>query len=872
MLNLPFSKLQIKIHALDNPTSVFKKRNLLSLNCINKTIPKKKSTPLRTYANDLPHYMMPLKSTLNQSNHYNNYNNKNKTNIKVSASPPFKNRKLKIYKNNRNNSKLNLPNLSKEKSEHILYTKINVNHTRNNNSSIKKSIQDISMPNINNSFHNIKLNDKNNSNNDINNNLKKNSLKNNNIINIYSNYQNLTDINNDINLSEQNYNHQSINNNSSDSGSQKNINKQFQSLISDLQKKINEQNKILSDRAKEIENLKKQIIDNEKEKDKLEENENNKNEINNNYFNNEEYTSNINNINEYKTENELLNKEIERYKFLLNDYKKNNQEKNQQNEINKEMIQKLQDELKNLKDNIESLSNKYQNELNNNKILEEKYKYIKNNTRTPEELIETYKNKIIQQENSITQLEEQLYQIKSQKNIFKKSKRITLEIIGTNNNKDTLQIARTLTREFIVKIEVVDGKLSSNHNINNNINDDTNEKIIIDSPSKKILSSKNSISSVNIIQNDNFKLFFNDKEYNKLQLLLNALFIINGMNEEILKEKINQIKNKKYEINLNEICQNLNISNKDLIKQFINDFLEKEKKGENVLKDLFKYNKTDLDKNINYEFKKNIFEKCLIYDYKLKKTIPFNYFKHLYKEMCHNKMISFSEKDFFNFIYECKKQTNNNIYSLYDIFYENLIKDENGKNSKKGEKINNNTEDKKNIINNENNAINNENNDDEINIYENNNNKNNNEINIYENNNNIINNNKNNNNEIKNSEESEIKELANNNNNIINNNKNNNEIKNGEESEIKELANNNNIINNNTNNSHKLKYKDLITNFLDKIIKEAIEKQKDDDDNSFKARSYDQDIYNKFLLQIDNNNISKLNKSSSDGEENDFEI
>ena len=76
--------------------------------------------------------------------------------------------------------------------------------------------------------------------------------------------------------------------------------------------------------------------------------------------------------NEYKKENEFLNNEIVRYKSLLNDYKKNNQEKNQQNELNNEMIGKLQEELKNLKENIETLSEKYQIELTNNKILEEK--------------------------------------------------------------------------------------------------------------------------------------------------------------------------------------------------------------------------------------------------------------------------------------------------------------------------------------------------------------------------------------------------------------------------------------------------------------------------------------------------------------------
>ena len=120
---------------------------------------------------------------------------------------------------------------------------------------------------------------------------------------------------------------------------------------------INEQNKLLSDRINEIENLKKQIEDNEK------------NDLRYNNFDFE------NNLNEYKNENLLLNKEIERYKSLLDDYKKNNLEKNQQNELNCIMIEKLQKELKNLKENIESLSSKYQSELTNNKILEQKYKY-----------------------------------------------------------------------------------------------------------------------------------------------------------------------------------------------------------------------------------------------------------------------------------------------------------------------------------------------------------------------------------------------------------------------------------------------------------------------------------------------------------------
>ena len=141
-MNLPFSKLQIKIHALDNPTSVFKKRNLLSLNCINKVSPKKKkTTPIRNYTDDLPHYMMPLKSTLNQNNN-SNYNSKGKTKNKISTSTHLKNIKLKV-KSNLNRSKIKLPRLSREKSAHnIVYSKINAN--RNINSSFKRKVtQDI---------------------------------------------------------------------------------------------------------------------------------------------------------------------------------------------------------------------------------------------------------------------------------------------------------------------------------------------------------------------------------------------------------------------------------------------------------------------------------------------------------------------------------------------------------------------------------------------------------------------------------------------------------------------------------------------------------------------------------------------------------
>jgi hypothetical protein len=271
MLDLPFSKLKIKIHALDNPTSVFKKRNLLSLNCINKSNSKKKSiTPIRTY-NNLPHYMMPKKSQLNQNN---NINQKKENNLRASSS--YVNKKIKDIRNNGNDfSKNNLPHLSRRKSD-----KLNNSHIYNSNkkNNLNSSFKNNDLPNINNSCYTIKWSDKKNINQNLSLNNENNKMKNglngsnypnydinNNEQNFYNynenqNNYNLNDINNnEILLTEQN-----IKNYSSDSNDEKNNSQQFQLIISEMQKKINEQNNLLSDRKKEIEKLKNQINENEK--------------------------------------------------------------------------------------------------------------------------------------------------------------------------------------------------------------------------------------------------------------------------------------------------------------------------------------------------------------------------------------------------------------------------------------------------------------------------------------------------------------------------------------------------------------------------------------------------------------------------------
>ena len=195
MLDLPFSKLKIKIHALDNPTSVFKKRNLLSLNCINKSNSKKKSiTPIRTY-NNLPHYMMPKKSQLNQNNNNTNQNKEN--NLRASSS--YVNNKIKNNKNNGNDySKSNLPHLSRGKSDNLNNSLLyNSNKKHNLNSSFKKN-KNKDLPNINNSCYTIKWSDnKNNINQNLSINYENNKMKNGLNGSNYPNY--------DINNNEQNF-------------------------------------------------------------------------------------------------------------------------------------------------------------------------------------------------------------------------------------------------------------------------------------------------------------------------------------------------------------------------------------------------------------------------------------------------------------------------------------------------------------------------------------------------------------------------------------------------------------------------------------------------------------------------------------------
>ena len=508
MQEFPLSKLKIKLKGKDNPTSVFKKRSFLSLNCLHNKSTKPK-TPLRLLTEgELPHYILPIKCHLKRTE--KNEKNKNKKEKK---------------------QKIKLTIFSKNKSDKEIFSKKNLDEKNNNEE--------------NNIYNTINFNKSN---------LNTNYFANPHPINDYSssNKDNNEKIISELNIINQNNNN--INNSFEEPA--------YNSLISELQKKISEQNILLSSRKKEIEELKTQL-------------ENNKN----------------NQIIE-------LTKEKEKEK----------------NEINK-----LEEEIKTLKNNLENLNNKYQIELENKKDIEQKYKYLKDNMKEnhlKEKDINKYEDKIIEQENKIISLQDEL-------NILK------------NNTK--------------------------------------NKKYKITKESFEIISSKKNIN-----------LILPKENYDDIQLILNVLFDINKIEQNNLLNQINNSILNFSEINKLsiELCTKLNLKEKDniIMQHFINDFLIKSNLNNNdnnniELEKLFKYNNMSNNNLINdYKYKKIIYEKCKKYDYKNKQRIPFYYFKHLYKEICYKNKKEFSSNEFYNLLYECKTQENN-ICSLYDIFYENLNKE-----------------------------------------------------------------------------------------------------------------------------------------------------------------------------------------------------
>ena len=123
MQEFPLSKLKIKLRGKDNPTSVFKKRSFLSLNCINNKSLKSKS-PLRVLTGEeLPHYILPIKCHLNKT--------ENNEKDKIKKKDKKQKIKLTIFSRNKSDLEINTKQNFEEKNncnkENNIYNTNNFN-------------------------------------------------------------------------------------------------------------------------------------------------------------------------------------------------------------------------------------------------------------------------------------------------------------------------------------------------------------------------------------------------------------------------------------------------------------------------------------------------------------------------------------------------------------------------------------------------------------------------------------------------------------------------------------------------------------------------------------------------------------------------
>ena len=173
------------------------------------------------------------------------------------------------------------------------------------------------------------------------------------------------------------------------------------------------------------------------------------------------------------------------------------------------------------------------------------------------------------------------------------------------------------------------------------------------------------------------KLSLSNEEYKNIQICLNALIVFNKIKEEEIMENIDSISFETKEKISYNLCYLLNLSNNNLISNYINDYLIKNK---NKNSDIYPKNFGELitfgisnNSFINNDLVAFLKERCLIYDYNKKGIIPMHYLRHLYDEFCFKNFREVDEKELFIIVYTCKNNKNNiSSNSLFDIYYENL--------------------------------------------------------------------------------------------------------------------------------------------------------------------------------------------------------
>ena len=400
-----------------------------------------------------------------------------------------------------------------------------------------------------------------------------------------------------------------------------NIDRQLK-LIFVMKNKINELNKIIKEKNQEI-NLLKNC------------------EINPTNINKKEKKNNI--INKKTNENYDIKKENKN----LSKGKNVNMNNNNMNTIKAEYNKLKTAKKENLDKIIIDNKNKEKDDKENNKIDEITKKYNETLLSKNKE-IQTLKNKI-------TELEEKYEQeINKNKDMNQKYSFIRNCTFGLNTPQADYEKKLRERENKIIKLE---------------------EQIFqmqLENQKKKITEED---------KNNKEKIYLSDEEYFNIQICLNALIKKFNISEENIIKGINKISIDNADKISSNICNLLKISNNKLISNFMNDYIIKNTENSSpcTFKELIKYDNFD-DIFIHNDLSSFLKERSIIYDYKKKGKVPIEYLRHIYREFCFKNNRKESEKEFFHVVYTCKQHNYSSF--LFDIFYDNLIIEDEEKNEK----------------------------------------------------------------------------------------------------------------------------------------------------------------------------------------------
>ena len=413
-----------------------------------------------------------------------------------------------------------------------------------------------------------------------------------------------------------------------------------------------------------------------------------------------------------KDKNENINKQIKLI-FVM---------KNKINKLNNVIKDKNQ-ELINIKNNNNNLNNNNSNYINQKNSVKENKIFEEKNTNSNKNINDNKKeNKNISKdkENNL-----RIKNLKNENNINnnnRNKKRLT-PINSKHNEAEKLckeiqnlnQIINNLDEKYQQEIKR-NKEVNQKYNFIKNCTFGAKTPIIkIDEKIKnyenKIIDLEEQLFQLKQQENNRKKqnIILSNEEYSNIQICLNVLLIINKIKEENILNNIDIISYENTEKISTNICNLLKISDNNLITNFINDYISKNKKNflfALTFDELFKYNISNI--NLNSLSKDNnlisfLKERCIIFDYKKKGIIPIYYLRHIYNEFCYKNNKHKNEQELFDIVYICKKNYAEHLFnSINDIYYNNLIINEKAKiiqNINESDNDNDNSNDEKTVKN-----------------------------------------------------------------------------------------------------------------------------------------------------------------------------